>query len=132
MTMMQEPAFSRHSGERGVTMVEVVVAMIILATAVFGAVACISNGRIFVERAAQQRAAAHVALARIEAVRTLDAPADDSGTVTLDGTTFSWTLDVTSLTSDPADENSLYRQLSVTVSWSNDGNNPVLITSAMQ
>jgi len=114
------------------TLIEVLVAVTILAVLTWGTVAFLTGCRISVERANQRRAATQIAVAQLEQARTAAYAAlvDTSGTTSLNGTTYTWTLDVTETLADPADPNSLYKQLAVTVDWPNDAGSPVVLVSA--
>jgi len=122
----------RATARRGMTLIEVLVAVTILTVLVWGTVAFLTNCRVSVERANQRRAAAQVAIAQLEEARAVPYAAldDDSGTTALNGTSYTWSLDVTETQADPADPNSLYKEMTVTVEWANDAGAPVVVASA--
>ena len=104
----------------GVGMVEVVVAIVILAVVVIGLMPFMATGRIGVERAAQKRVALQIAAERLERGRAGGYPAlaNASGSVVRDGLTYNWTLTVTTpLRADPADAASTYKHAEVSVTW---------------
>jgi type II secretion system protein I len=100
-------------------MVEVIVAIVILAVVVIGLMPFMATGRIGVERAAQKRVAVQIAAERLERGRAGGYPAlaNASGSVVRDGLTYNWTLTVTTLRADPADAASSYKQAEVSVTW---------------
>jgi len=118
---------------RGVSLVEVMVSIVILAVVVLGAAAFFSTSRKTIERAAEQRTATQIASDRLEQARatgyaTVD---DDSGTVDVGDTSYSWTLTVTTALADSTDAESAYKQLEVAVNWATSGGDPVVIRSAI-
>lgn len=124
---------SRRVHDGGLTLIEVMVAILVLAAVVIGAAAFFSTGRGVVEQAAQRRTAAQVAKERNELARAggYDALSSGSDDVTLDGVTYTWTLTVTAVRADPADSGSTYKQMSMVVDWPMSRGNPVTVPTAM-
>ena len=123
----------RSGSESAVTLVEVMIAVLILAVVAVGAVAFFLNGRTAIENSACRRVAAQLAKERLERSRNAgyDALADDSNAVVFDGTTYTWTLEVTSALADPADSLSGYRIVDITVDWPGSQDEPVFVRTAI-
>jgi len=130
------PSFSHSrmaAGTRALSLVEVLVACLILAIVVTGGVAFSTSGRTRVLRSGQQRAASQIAMERLERARAegYDNVDYDCGAVTLDGTEYEWHLYAFPATADPADSESTYKVLEVWVSWPGSGNDSVVLYSAL-
>jgi len=131
-------SFIAHSGRRaagrsGLTLVEVLVAVVVLAIVVIGTAAFLAHGRGAVECAAQRRTATQVANERKEMARSAGyaALADGSGLTTVDGVQYNWTVEVTVAQADPGDAGSFYKRLVITVDWPTSGSDPVVLSSAL-
>ena len=127
------PIKSRSARDGGLTLVEVMVAIIVLAVAVIGAAAFLAAGSRTVARASQQRTAAQVAHMRLEAARAGGYPAlaNSSGAETVDGMVYTWEIVVVTTLADPADAGSAYKRMTATVDWPVSGDDPVIVESAM-
>jgi hypothetical protein len=101
------------------TIVESLVAVAVLVTAVWGMVGFLTGGRIMVERTGQGVIAAQVAQQQLDRARALAyaSIASSTGTQTVGGIVYSWVLTVTGVQADPADANSGFKQAVVTVTW---------------
>jgi len=123
----------RAALDQGLSLIEVMVAVIVLGVVVIGAVAFLVAGRSTVERAAQQRTATQIANERLEIARAAGyaAVADDSGSVEMAGITYTWSLTVAAEPADPADAGSTYKLMEVTVNSPMSGSDPVVIRSAI-
>jgi len=130
------PPFSksrRATGTRALSLVEVLVAVLILTIVVAGGVAFATSGRKRVVLSGQHRAAAQIAMERIERARALgyDSVDYDYGAVTLDGTQYEWHFYAFQTTADPGDSESVYKTLEVWVMWPGCGSDAVVLYSAM-
>ena len=127
------PIKSRSAREGGLTLIEVMVAIVVLAVAVIGAAAFLAAGSRTVARASQQRTAAQVAHMKLEAARAGGYPAlaNSNGTETVDGIVYTWGIVVATTLADPADAGSAYKRMTATVDWPTSGDNPVIVESAM-
>jgi len=125
--------FERAARESGVSLVEVMVSVVVLAVVVIGAVAFFAAGRRTVEFAARQRTATQIGQERLERARALGyaGVADDNGSVTVEDVRYTWTLTATPVLADPADSGSVYKTLEVSVDWPASDNHPVVVRSAM-
>jgi type II secretory pathway pseudopilin PulG len=101
------------------TLVEVMVAITILTTVVWGAVAFATSGRTRVELANQERVAAQIALEQLERARGAgyDALDYDYGVVTINNTPYTWSLYAQEALADPGDADSTFKQVEVAVYW---------------
>ena len=115
------------------TLIEVLVAVTIIAIVVVGAVAFVVNSRIAVELAGKRRTATQVAAERLERARGSGyaAVANAAGTLYLDGTTYTWTLTVFTVLADPADAGSAYKLVEVSVNWPTSDGSPVVLRTAI-
>lgn len=124
---------SRRAGQAGAGLVEVMIAVTVLVVVALGATALAVSGRLTVARADQQRTAAQVAQEYLDRTRTLayGAIVNATGTVAVDGITYTYTLTVANATADPGDAGSIYKQLTVSVNWPTSGGIPVTLQSAV-
>jgi Tfp pilus assembly protein PilV len=115
------------------TLVEVLVAVVVLTTVVWGAVAFAANGRTRVELASQERAASQIAMEQLERARAAGYASVDyeSGSTTLGGTPYSWSLYAWETLADPGDANSTYKQVEITVYWHTAGGQYVTMQTAI-
>ena len=115
------------------TLVEVMLAVVILAIVMTGAVAFLASGRGIVEYSAKQRTAGEIGMEQLERARVLPYAllADDGGTLDLDGTTYTWTLTVTNDVADPSDPGSAYKILEASTDWPTSKSNPVVLRTAV-
>ena len=118
---------------RGLTLVEVMVAIVVLAVAIIGAAAFLAGGSRILSRASNQRAAEQVAHMKLEAARAggYEALADSNGSETVDGVAYTWSIVVATALADPADADSTYKRMTATVDWPTSGGSPVIVESAM-
>jgi len=123
----------RAAGVQGITLVEVMVALVVLAVVVIGAAAFFSAGRGAIEESAQRRTAAQIAQQQLELARAggYEALAGAAGTATVDDVEYSWTLAVTMALADPGDADSGYKQMSIVVDWPRSRGSPVMVETAM-
>ena len=123
----------RAGSERATTLVEVTLAVVILAIVISGAVSFLVSGRCTVEYAAKQRTAGEIGMERLERARSLGYAAlvDDEDTVDVDGTTYTWTLTVSDSLANPSDPGSAYKILEVSTDWPTSKNSPVALRSAV-
>jgi len=131
--MPYRPMYRRSPRVQGITLVEVMVALIVLAVVVIGAAAFFAAGRGTIEESAQRRTAAQVGQQQLEIARAggYEALADAEGTATVDGVEYSWTLTVTGALADPGDAESGYKQMCMVVDWPRSRGSPVTIETAM-
>ncbi len=109
------------TGAAGMTLVEVLVAVLILTIVVWGAVAFMVSGRTRVELSNQERVAAQIGMEQIERARAAGYGAVgsyDTGTESVNSLVYTWTLTAVPTLADPADANSVYKEVEVNVSWS--------------
>jgi len=123
----------RRSSGSGVTLVEVMVALLVLAVIAIGAAAFYSTGRVAIQESAQRRTAAHIARRQLELARAAGytALADGEGTTTADDVEYSWTLTVAAVLADPADGDSVYKRMRMVVDWPQSRGVPVTVETAM-
>ena len=119
--------------DEGMTLIEVLMAALILAVVVFGAVAFMMSGRSTVERAGKERMAVEIASERLERARAggYDAIAAGEDEIVVDGTTYTWTLAVSEVRADPADPGSLCKHVEVTVDWPTSQGRAVVLRTAV-
>ena len=124
---------ARQRGCSALTVAETVIAVAILVTLVWGAAAFFAGGRVATEKAGEQRKAAQVAMQELESTRDLPygSVANANGTQTVDGVVYTWTLTVTSAKADPADSNSVYKQVKVSVTWPTPGTAAVVLSTGI-
>jgi len=115
------------------TLVEVMVAAMVLFVVVWGTVAFLVSARTTVERAGQERTAAEIAADQLERARAAGYGALTNGTanVVLDGTSYTWTLTVATAQADPADGNSVYKSIDMSVDWLTSSGRPVVVRTSM-
>ena len=123
----------KPGAQAAMTLVEVMVAAAILVVVVFGAFSFVVSGRTTIEVAGQERTAVQIGADRLDRARAggYDTLVDDGNAVTVDGTTYSWTLTVREMRADPGDPGSLYKQLEMTVDWSTSRGRPVVLRTAV-
>ena len=123
----------RAAGIQGISLVEVMVALVVLAVIVIGAAAFFSGGRGTIEESAQRRTAAQIAHQQVELARAggYEALAGAGGTATVDDVEYSWTLVVTVGQADPGDADSSYKQMRIVVDWPRLRGSPVAVETAM-
>ena len=123
----------RAGSDRAMTLVEVMLAVVIIAIVMTGAVAFLVSGRGAVEYAAKQRTAGEIGTEQLERARALPYAtlANDEGTLDLDGTTYTWTLTVTDDVADPGDTGSAYKILEASTDWPTSKNRPVVLRTAV-
>ena len=121
------------TGTRALSLVEVLVAALILTIVVAGGVAFATSGRKRVLLSGQERTAAKIAIERIERARAQDYDSVDYdyGVITLDGTPYEWSLYAFQTTADPGDSDSVYKEIEVHVTWPGSGNDAVVLHSAI-
>ena len=126
-------SWRRSRRDCAMTLVEVMIAVLILAVVAVGSVAFFLRGRTAIENSACRRAAAQIAMERLEGARTTgyDALAGGTSTIVLDGTTYTSTLSVGNALADPSDSDSLYKIVDVSVDWPGAQNNPVYVRTAI-
>jgi len=119
--------------DRAMTLVEVMIAVLILAVVAVGAVAFFLRGRMAIEHSACRRTAAQIARERLERARSAgyEALAGRTSTIVLDGTTYTSTLNVRNALADPADGLSHYKIADVSVDWPGAQSNPVYVRTAI-
>ena len=128
---------SRYSGcatgAGALSLVEVMVAVIVLTVVVTGAVAFMTSGRTKVVWAGQHRVAAQIGMERIERARAVGYSSldYDSVSTTVDGTQYDWQLSASEYLADPADSNSAYKRIEVNVSWTGTGDDSVTLHTAV-
>jgi Tfp pilus assembly protein PilV len=112
---------------------EVLVAVAILTTAVWGMVGFLANGRVLVERSGQGIIAAHVAEQQIDQTRALayTAITGSNGKETVGGLVYTWVMTVATARADPADAGSTFKQVAVTVSWPSAPNAVTMLSTAI-
>lgn len=109
------------TGAAGMTLVEVLVAVLILTIVVWGAVAFMVSGRTRVELSNQERVAAQIGMEQIERARAAGYSAVesyDTGSESVNSVVYTWTLTSVPTLADPADANSVYKEVEINVSWS--------------
>jgi len=123
---------TRRDPARGMTLPEVMIAIVILGVLAWGTVALLVQGRTEVEKANHRRVATQLGLERIERAVTgsYSGLVDATGSVRLNGTNYSWILDTWTVQADPADVNSVYKQIELTVTWAGGGEDAVVLYSA--
>jgi Tfp pilus assembly protein PilV len=111
---------------------EVVFAVTILTVVVWGTSGFLANGRMAVERTGETVIAAQIAEEHVD--RTRDAAyaaiAGSNGTETVGGVVYTWVVTVTTAQADPADTNSTFKQIAVTVTWPSATNVITLLSTA--
>ena len=123
-----------HSRSDGaMTLVEVMIAVLILGIVAVGSVAFFLHARVAIEQAANRRTATQIARERLERARNAgySVVANAKSEVVVDGTTYSWALNVTDALGEPGDSGSAYKILDVTVEWIGSRNEPVLVHTGM-
>lgn len=132
--MSFRPRYSgRATGAGALSLVEVLVAVVVLTVVVTGAVAFMTSGRKKVVWAGQHRVAAQIAMERIERARAAayDSLNYDYGDTTVADTRYDWSLYAVESLADPGDTDSTYKLVEVSVSWTGNGNEPVVLHSAI-
>lgn len=113
------------------SLVEIMVAISLLVVVAWGGMAFLVNERVVVDHAARERTAAQVGWERLERARAIGYAAltGGSGTTTVNGMDYRWTLSVTATTADPGDVNSRIKDVQVAVTWPNSPGALVLRTA---
>jgi type II secretory pathway pseudopilin PulG len=115
------------------TLVEVMMAVVILFAVLWGTIAFVTGGRVRAVHSGQCRAAVQLAAERLEIARGqgYDGVQAGSGTVTLDATPYDWTTSVATAIADPGDANSLYKAVEVAVTWPTSNGRTVTLRTAI-
>lgn len=118
---------------RGMTLVEVMIAVLILFVVVWGTIAFVTAGRVRAVHSGQRRAAAQLAAERLEIARGEGYSGVQAGTgeVTLDATEYTWTVTVANAIADPVDADSRYKAVEVEVDWPTSNGDIVVLRSAI-
>ena len=125
--------FVRRPRCNAMTLAEVIISVAILTALVWGAVAFITGGRVTTEKAGEQRKAAQIGMKQLEIARHLPytSIASTTGTDTVDGLVYAWTLTVAAVRADPADAGSAYKQAQVSVTWPTSAGSPVVLSTGI-
>jgi Tfp pilus assembly protein PilV len=117
----------------GMTMVEVMMAVLILFVVFWGTIAFVTSGRVRAVHSGQCRTAVQLASERLEIARGQGYAGVQAGagTVDLDGSNYTWTVSVANAIADPYDANSAYRTVEVTVDWPTSLGETVTLRSAI-
>ncbi len=124
----------RHAAsDTGMTILEVLMAVLILTTVIWGALAFMLGGRTRVELANQDRVAAQVAMEQLERARagSYDSLNYDGGSMAVDGIAYDWILFATPSLADPNDSDSIYKTVEVTVYCVGGGGQVITLHSAI-
>ena len=123
---MGDMTIKRHKSAAAVTLIEVMVAVLIVTIVIIGGSLLFVAGRSQINQQKQYRAATYLAAQKLEELKAdaYDNVVSDSNSVSLEG--FSYTRSAV-----VEDVNSLYKKVTVTVSWGPTGNehNVSLVTS---
>ena len=123
----------RGRRDSGTTLVEIMVAIVILAVLVIGATAFLHTGRSSVRTAECRRTAAQVANERKELAHGLGyaAVSAGDGIVTVDSVQYRWLTTVTPVLADPDDPGSTYKRVDIRVTWEGANADWVYVTTAV-
>jgi Tfp pilus assembly protein PilV len=122
----------RAETRSGHTLLEALIAVVVLSIVVFGAAAFMQAGAVVVDKAQVLRTATQVAQDRLEQAKALAYASivNASGTATVSGQTYSWTITVTTAQADPGDAASTYKIIHCNVTHAGTGQS-VAVRSAV-
>ncbi len=124
---------ARRAGAReGHTLLEALIAVVVLSIVVFGAAAFMQAGAVVVDKAQILRTATQVAQDRLEQTKALAyaSVVNANGTTTVSGQVYTWTITVTTAQADPGDASSTYKIIHCNVTHSGTGQS-VAVRSAV-
>lgn len=108
----------RPSRQGGQSLAEVMVAVVILSFVVFGAAAFMQASSTMVDKAMLLRTATQVAQDRLERTKATAyaslAVGTTTGSTTISGQVYNWSMAVSTAQADPGDTNSVYKLLACT------------------
>ena len=117
-----QPVFPKRY-QKGMTLVEVMVAMIIFVIGMVGGLTYFLYGRGHISQSQHRRGALQLASQKIEELKATDYSSitDDSDNITVDGTSYSRVWDESTVGD--------YKEITVTVSWNQGGTQEVELVS---